>query len=145
MTTIRKILCPTDFSPTARKATDLGLEMAQRFGAELVLLHVLPDLTYPIRSLGTVAAFPNLHEELHKRANEELREYAALLHTTVPVTLELRDGPPHVGVLHCAAELNCDLIVIGTHGYHGVKHMLLGSTAEKVVRAAGCPVLTVRG
>lgn len=144
MTRIRRILCPTDFSPTARHAADLAVEMAQKFGAELVLLHVIPDMSYPLRSFGAVSAFPNLREEIHKRAQEELAELVAALKSPQKVTTDLRDGAAHVAILDCAKEKACDMIVIGTHGHQGLKHMLLGSTAEKVVRTAECPVLTVR-
>ncbi|MCA8964103.1 MAG: universal stress protein [Planctomycetes bacterium] len=144
MTKIRRILCPTDFSPTARHAIDYALEMARSFGAEIVLLHVIPDMGYPLRSFGTVSAFPNLREEIHKRGTEELAELQAQLGTDVKITTELRDGASHHAILDCAKDVGADMIIIGTHGHTGLKHMLLGSTAEKVVRSAECPVLTVR-
>jgi universal stress protein A len=144
MTKVRRVLCPTDFSPTADHAAELAAEMAMKFGADLVLLHVIPDLSYPLRSFGAVTAYPHLREELHLRAKEELDKHAATLKAGKPVTTELRDGAAHEAILACAKERGADLIVLGTHGHTGFKHMLLGSTAEKVVRTAACPVLTVR-
>lgn len=144
MTKIRRILCPTDFSPTARRAIDYAIVMAKAMGAEIVLLHVIPDMGYPMRSFGTVSAFPNLREEIHKRGAEELAELTASLGTDVKIATELRDGASHHAIIDCAKDIAADMIVIGTHGHTGIKHMLLGSTAEKVVRSAECPVLTVR-
>jgi universal stress protein A len=144
MTQIRRIVCPTDFSPTATKAVALAAEMANRFGAELVLLYVLPELNYPIRGLGMASAFPHLREELHTRAKEQLTEVQKGLPAGTKSSLDLRDGMPHDLILACAKDKNADLIVMGTHGHTGIKHALLGSSAERVVRLAECPVLTVR-
>lgn len=144
MTKFRFIVCPTDFSATAHRAAQYAAELAKTFGAQLTLLHVVPEMTYPMRSLGTVTAFPNLREELHKRAQEELDEERRKLDPAAKIATVLRDGEAHEAVLHYATENNADLIVIGTHGHTGLKHMLLGSTAERVVRLSKCPVLTVR-
>lgn len=143
MIQIRRIVCPTDFSATAARAAAYAAEMARTFDADLVLLHVVPELTYPLRSFGMASAFPHLQEELHKRADEELQKAKNGLAGTKVTTL-LRDGEAHAQVLECAKETGADLIVIGTHGHTGLKHAFLGSTAEKVVRLSECPVLTVR-
>jgi nucleotide-binding universal stress UspA family protein len=144
MPTIRQILCPTDFSPTARRAVEHAVDLARTFGAQVVLLNVLPEFTYPLRSFGMVASFPNLREELHKRAAEELEAVRKTVDPAIKVRTELRDGPAHVQILATADEIKADLIVIGTHGHTGLKHVVLGSTAERVVRLAKCPVMTVR-
>jgi nucleotide-binding universal stress UspA family protein len=144
MTRIQRIVCPTDFSPTAAKAVDYAADLARSLGAELVLLHVIPDLNYPIRGLGMAAAFPHLREEVHARANEQLAALPAKLGQGLVVKTEVRDGAPHDVILAAAKDHGADLIVMGTHGYTGLKHALLGSAAERVVRLATCPVLTVR-
>lgn len=144
MIKIRRIICPTDFSVTARRAVDYAAEMARSFGAELVLLHVIPELNYPLRSFGMASSFPHLREELHMRAKESLEALQAEVGAGLTVRTELRDGESHEQVLECAKADSADLIVIGTHGHTGIKHALLGSTAEKVVRLSTCPVLTVR-
>lgn len=144
MTKFRKIVCPTDFSPTAHRAAQYAAELAKTFGAELVLLHVVPEMTYPMRSLGTVTAFPNLREELHKRAQEEIDEERAKLDPAAKITTLLADGEAHEATLEFAKRTGADLIVLGTHGHTGLRHMFLGSTAERVVRLSTCPVLTVR-
>lgn len=144
MTMFRRIVCPTDFSAPAHKAARYATDLAKSCGAELILLHVVGEIAYPMRSLGTVTAFPNLQEELRKRAADELEEARKSLGEGVSIRTEMRDGEIHEQVLDSAKENKADLIVIGTHGHTGIKHMLLGSTAEKVVRLSECPVLTVR-
>jgi nucleotide-binding universal stress UspA family protein len=118
--------------------------LAKAQGSELVLLHVVPELNYPIRGLGMAEALPHLRQELHQRAKEQLQEVQRGLGAGLNVRLELRDGTAHDAILACANEVGADLIVMGTHGYTGIKHALLGSSAERVVRLASCPVLTVR-
>lgn len=140
----RRIVCPTDFSPTAAAALGHAADLARTSGAELVLLHVLPTINYPLRGLGMAEAFPHLQAELHTRGKERLAETAKALGTGLAVRTELRDGEAYEQVLACAKEAGADLIVLGTHGHTGLKHALLGSTAERVVRLAECPVLTVR-
>ncbi|MCA8950499.1 MAG: universal stress protein [Planctomycetes bacterium] len=140
----RRIVCPTDFSAPARKAATYAAGLAKSCGAELVLLHVVAEIAYPMRSLGTVTAFPNLQEELHRRAADELEDERKLLGEGVTIRTEMRDGEVHEQILESAQANSCDLIVIGTHGHTGLKHMLLGSTAERVVRMSEVPVLTVR-
>ena len=144
MATIRRIVCPTDFSPTARPAAQYAGELAKSFGAEVVLLHVGPELSYPTRGLGMSTAFPTLQQELHQRAQEELEKQRQQFDPAVPVRTELRDGQAYEQILDCASACKADLIVLGTHGHTGLKLMLLGSTAERVVRLAACPVMTVR-
>jgi nucleotide-binding universal stress UspA family protein len=144
MTQFRRILCPTDFSPTAEAAMRHAASVARAYGAELVLLHVLPQVHYPLRGLGMAAAFPQLQQELHTRAKERLQAAAATIADAGKVRTEMRDGDAYEGVLAAARELGADLIVMGTHGHTGLKHALIGSTAERVVRLAECPVLTVR-
>jgi len=143
MTRFRRIVCPTDFSPTAERALELATEMAKAFGAELVLLHVVPLMNYPTRGLSIAGAFPQLEQELQTRAKERLAQMQAGIQG-LTVRHEARSGDPYEQILACTREAKADLIVIGTHGHTGIKHALLGSTAERVVRLAECPVLTVR-
>ena len=144
MTQFRRIVCPTDFSPTADAAVRYAASLAKAYGAELVLLHVLPQVHYPLRGLGMATAYPHLQEELHTRGKERLQAALAAITDVPGVQTELRDGEAYEGVLACAHDRGADLIVIGTHGHTGLRHALLGSTAERVVRLAECPVLTVR-
>jgi nucleotide-binding universal stress UspA family protein len=144
MIEIRRIVCPIDFSATSRRAADYAAELARTFAAELTLLHVIPELNYPLRSFGMASSFPHLHEELHRRADEALLQEKLRLGPDVTIHTELSNGVAHAQVLECAKAVGADMIVIGTHGHTGLKHALLGSTSERVVRLADCPVLTVR-
>lgn len=121
--------------------------MADSFGAELVLLHVIPKMDYPLRSFGMASSLQHIQEELDTRALESLEERVKTLKQSLPnVTMRVvvRRGDAHEVTLECAKEEAADMIVMGTHGHTGITHALLGSTAEKVVRLATMPVLTVR-
>lgn len=147
MIQLQRILCPTDFSPTAAHAADYAATLASSCGAELVLLHVIPEMTYPMRSFGMSHSLEHIQEELHEKAQETLEQRAAALkseHADLAVRCTLRSGEAHEVTLECARAEGADLVVMGTHGHTGLAHALLGSTAEKVVRTSECPVLTVR-
>ena len=144
MASIRTILFPTDFSGPAHHALEQATEFAKSFGARLVLLHVIPQSAYPMRNLATVAGFPNLRDELKKAADRDLEELRGKLPKEVAVEGKVREGIPHMQILECAQEVGADLIVMATQGNTGLKHVLLGSTAERAVRMSPVPVLTVR-
>ncbi|MFN3243960.1 MAG: universal stress protein [Planctomycetota bacterium] len=147
MIKLDRIICPTDFSPTSSKAVDYAATMADSFDAELVLLHVIPEMSYPLRSFGMSHSLEHIQEELHEKAKETLQERATEAVKALPklrVRCVLRDGEAHEATMKCASEESADMIVMGTHGHTGLTHALLGSTAEKVVRLSKCPVLTVR-
>jgi nucleotide-binding universal stress UspA family protein len=118
--------------------------MARSFGADLVLLHVIPELNYPLRSFGMASSFPHMQAELHQRADEELLKEKERVGNGLRVQVLVRNGEVHVQVLEAAKDVHADLVVMGTHGHPGLKHAVLGSTAERVVRLCPCPVLTVR-
>lgn len=143
MIQLKRILVPTDFSEYSDKAVLYGCELAAKFGAELHVLHSveLVPITY-----GEGAYFtPETQSELTKDAafrlgqipDAEWREKLTVVHTTT-------EGHPFVQIVRYAKDNDIDLIVLGTHGRGAIAHMLLGSVAEKVVRKAPCPVLTVR-
>ncbi|MBI5463624.1 MAG: universal stress protein [Ignavibacteriales bacterium] len=142
---LRHILVPIDFSEHARHALRYAISFASRFGASLDLLYVVEPAVYPADfSLGQVG-FPEVEEEMRKRGVEELanivrKEIGKGLHTRTTV----RVGKPFFEINQFAAEREMDLIIIATHGHTGIEHVLFGSTAEKVVRKAPCPVLVVR-
>ncbi len=143
---VKRILVPLDFSPASRNALRFAREWAARFGSEICLLHVV-EATYPIAEFGAVPYSPSLpaSEEAHSQALTGLHNLAA--HeiggiTEVPVFI--RDGVPYDQIVNAARELGADLIIISTHGRTGLSHALMGSTAERVVRHATCPVLTLR-
>ena len=140
---LKRILVPIDFSDSSLKALRYAVPFAEKFGATIYLVHVLepPFLASNIENLGL--AIPQ--RELAQSTREKLLSLAAQeIEELVPVSAEVRTGRAFDQIAAVAKELDVDLIIIATHGYTGLKHILLGSTAERVVRHAPCPVLTVR-
>ena len=141
---IHHILLPTDFSDGSIDAFETALERARDSGARLTLFHVhhVPTTVFPDVILPLT---PELMQNLQHSVDlvlDQLRERA----TAAGVDTDCRTsfGTTHLEICSMAEELGVDLIVIGTHGRGGISHALLGSVAEKVVRKAPCPVLTVR-
>lgn len=135
---ISKILVPTDFSETAEKAVTYGVELAKRFNAKLDLLHAFDEVILYAPTTADV-----YREKFEAGIQEDLDKVTSKMEG-VEVESVMRRGAPFVEIIRYAKENDVDLIVIGSHGRGAVMHMLLGSVAEKVVRKAPCPVLTVR-
>lgn len=141
---LKKILVPVDFSNPSKKALQYALPLASQFGAEITLLYVLEPIPYPNDFLASYPLVAD-NSDLLKAARKELTELSEKLKAgSQPAQTLLRHGNPAHEICAAAKDLGIDLIVISTHGYTGLKHVLLGSTAEKVVRHAPCPVMTVR-
>jgi len=142
---IKTILFPTDFSNGARAAMDHAISLAKDYQAKLILLYVIQDISIAEWYIPSSISAGELIEDMQKSAWQEMDKWIA------EVTKQVKDvekmvvrGVPFVEIIQTAKERNADLIIIGTHGRTGIDHMLFGSTAEKVVRKAACPVLTVR-
>lgn len=146
MVTIRRILVPTDFSDCALPAVRYGAELAERFAAELILLHIVPDavLALPDAVMPTPTPVADL-QALTESGKEGLANLVAAekLEPRHPRT-EVRIGSAAQEIIAAAGDLQADLVCIGTHGRGGLARVLLGSVAELVVRQSPCPVLTVR-
>ena len=147
MTAINRILVPVDFSPHADRAIDYALTMAQHFGACVVeLFHVVED---PFASGGWgsevyVSDLDGIRERAVEEAQRRLEaRRTAIQAGNVPLVTTVRMGHVAQTIVDYAADVQADLIVIGTHGRTGVAHFIIGSVAERVVRVAPCPVLTV--
>ncbi|MDB6111357.1 MAG: putative universal stress protein [Pedosphaera sp.] len=139
-----RILVPTDFSPGSRAALHYAASLAQTFGAQITLLHVVPlDFSEGDFSLINYPFSGGrwLHQAQQQLAEWMERETAGPVSATTLVRL----GPPVAEIVRVAAELKSDLIVLATRGHTGLSHVFLGSTTERVVRYAPCPVLTVKG
>ncbi len=142
---IATILFPTDFSQGARAAMDYALSLAQDYKAKLILLYVIQDISIAEWYIPSSISAADLVEDMQKSADREMEKWAADSAAKAPsVEKMVVRGVPFVEIVRIAKEKNADMIVIGTHGRTGIDHMLFGSTAEKVVRKAPCPVLTVR-
>ena len=143
MIRIEKILCPVDFSDCSEKAVTYAVALAERFAAQLHLLHVLDMRIYshlePLAGSGWSVhdIEGDVVDDLEELVRPEDRG-------AIDVDTVVRKGNPFVEIVTFAKDEGIDLIVIGTHGRTGLKHMLIGSVAERVVRRAPCPVLTIR-
>jgi len=140
---LSKILVPVDFSGSSRKALEYAIAFAGQFHAALELVHVL-EISYMGSGLGEIEV-PLLEEELRRNAAKQLDHLAqTVLGNQVPHVQQMRVGRPWQEICELAKVSETDLIIMGTHGYTGLKHVVMGSTAERVVRLAPCPVLIVR-
>jgi nucleotide-binding universal stress UspA family protein len=140
---LRNILVPLDFSEPAEKALRYAVAFGGRFEARITLLHVR-ELPYYLAEPGFVPAVTPIDdpsEAVTRRLEADVRR---LVPPEMHERTLLRVGAPFDEICKAAAELNTDLIILSTHGYTGLKHALMGSTAERVVRHAPCPVLVVR-
>jgi nucleotide-binding universal stress UspA family protein len=143
--TIHKILVPTDFSAHSKEAQAWAAELARRYEASLTLVHVYQPISYALPE-GYVLPSANLLAELEVSLGHALDDSKAALEASsgLRVDTALMQGVPFAEIIRFAREGSYDLIVLSTHGRSGLRHVLLGSVAEKVVRKAPCPVLTVR-
>lgn len=142
-----RILVPVDFSPFASDAVRRARALAALFGAELDLLFVAEDRQVPVFNDTGLPAFMTLHldDSIVEGAGEALRQlFQSTTGPDVPATYHVRHGHPAKEIVDFAEDFDAGLIVMGTHGVTGLAHFFLGSIAERVVRAAPCPVLTIR-
>lgn len=140
----KKIVCPVDFSQFTDEIVNYALSIAKKFEAEVHLLHVIPTLNYftPYESFLTpenlIAMERNIENEIEKDFQKIIEK------VDMPVKKVIKTGVTFVEIIDYVKAENIDLVVMGTHGRSGIEHILMGSVAEKVVRKAPCPVLTVR-
>jgi nucleotide-binding universal stress UspA family protein len=145
MISLKRILFPTDFSEAAKPAQKYAIALAEQFHAELHVLYVLQDVALVMPEPGSFMTMPGLNlDEIQESAERALATIIDPQWPQEKVIRATRRGAPYDEIVRYAAENQIDLIVLGTHGRSGIPHILLGSVAEKVVRRAGCPVLTVR-
>lgn len=146
MISIRRILAPSDFSEHSLPPVRYAAELADKFGAELILLHVVQDLALvlPDAVMPTAVASPDIGAMLDAGKNGLAALVERLGLARLNPRCEVRVGSPSGEVATAARDLKADLICIGTHGRTGLSHLLLGSVAESIIRYAPCPVLTVR-
>jgi nucleotide-binding universal stress UspA family protein len=146
MIRLHRILCPTDFSEFSDLAMIYACELAAKFNADVHLLNVVQDYDAIAPGPGdTFAQFTEWLSALRRQSEEQLGKLPGPDWVSkVKVHRTTRVGAPIDEITKYAKEHSIDLIVQGTHGRRGLKHMLLGSVAENVIRYAPCPVLTVR-
>jgi nucleotide-binding universal stress UspA family protein len=160
---VQNILVPIDYSSNSQGALQWGASLAEKYRAKLLLLHVIPKAVEEVSPAGGgfVSPTASFHEvrvpgtqpsmrqpiiiDLVDTTHTELQDFAGKnLKDTVPVQVQVAVGKPAEEILRVAREGKVGLIVMGTHGRTGVRHLLLGSVAEAVTRHAPCPVFTVR-
>lgn len=145
---LRTLLVPVDFSDNSMHAVNYALRLARRFGSRVVLVHVYHfpvELLTDWSAYGTLAGSGELLEALRKEREEQLaalaREKAG---SGLEIVTRVLEGTPFSEIVKASREENADLLIMGTRGLTGIKHVLIGSTAEKVVRKAPCPVLVLK-
>jgi len=137
------ILAPVDFSEACLHGLSTAVNLARRSGARLTVMHVVKHL--PLGSHVVLDAV-GLQQDWERPAREKLAEFVQThVPGDVPARQVVRQGKPFHAIVEEAREQGCDLIVTATHGYTGLAHVLIGSTAERIVQHAACPVLVVRG
>ncbi len=147
MLPIEKIITPTDFSEPARAGIDAAEELAREFSAEIVLVYAVPRIPMVPAPHGAGAAGQiELEHEIRASAENALDKIAEKLRAGIgKVRYQVLSGDPAHQIVETAKQEHADLIVISTHGETGWRRFVSGSVAEKVVRLAECPVLSVRG
>ena len=141
---IERILVPVDFSDNARSVLDWAAHLAEEHSARILLLHAY-HLPVEFQQLEGAYLPPDFWSNVKSEAEQSLARYAEeMKEKGIEVETIVREGYPASVIVDEAEARNANLVVIGTHGLSGLKHMLLGSIAERVVQKAPCPVLTVK-
>ncbi len=146
MIVLKKVLLATDFSECAKTAQEYAAAFADQFQAELHVLHVVVDTSLMAAEYGApLSLTPDYLEQIKNQAKRSIEKIMveAVKRGGLGISAVLEGNPP-LEIVNYASEKGIELIIIGTHGRGGFMHLLLGSCAEKVVRKAPCPVLTVR-
>ncbi len=148
MVSLKKILVPTDFSELSKRAVDYALSLVQQYGAEMTLLTVVDDRVFQDGLVDVAYLEQQVMEARNESFSKRLEALRAETANSAPakakITSEMIFGVAFSEIVQYAKDNQTDLIVMGTHGTSGITHMLLGSTTEKVVRKAPCPVMIVR-
>lgn len=144
MTEIKRIVCPTDFSDFSQRALDHALALARWYGSEVSVLHTIPRVLMPPEFYPYLQEPVTPDPEVRERALAELGRFVRHAREDgITAEIRLEEGDPVEEILKLTERLPGDLVVMGTHGRRGFERWVLGSVAEKVLRMAKCPVLTV--
>jgi universal stress protein A len=141
---IKRILVPVDFSERSNQALDFAALFAEQFSATIILLHVIEPAVYQDNYLGVSPVLDDANRDMFQAASDRLGALGRKrVGSRVSTEFLVRMGRAYSEIPDTAKALGADLIIIGTHGHTGLRHALLGSTTERVVRHASCPVLTL--
>ncbi len=147
MASLKKIAFCTDFSGNSDQAFDLALDLSRKYQAQLVLVHVVPPLVFPspvMEDFISEQANLQFYKDAVQRSMDQIEAtYLAKMGDYKNALVRVLSGHPASEILNFIEQEKIDLVVMGTHGFTGLAHFFLGSTAEKVVRRATCSVFTV--
>jgi universal stress protein A len=135
----KKILCPVDFDENSIAALKVAGELARESGAIMEVLHVIPINIQP----ADAPVFLEVYSRQERDSQTKLAELAKTHLVEVKAELKTAIGQPAASIIHAQKAMGAEIIVMGTHGRHGIAHLFLGSVAERVVRESPCPVLTI--
>ncbi len=142
---IKKILFPTDFMEGCAEAIPYAVDLAKKYNARLYIVHVIHDVTKATGLYVPHVAVDELFKSMHEEAEKEIkRVYLEELRGLEDLEYAVLRGIPYEEIIKFADDKGIDLIIMATHGRKGLDRLFFGSTAEKVVKNAKCPVLTVR-
>lgn len=143
---INKILCTTDFSDLSFEAIHYAVGLAQECNAKIDLIHVLPSFPFSQMPFQYQDDALNIEELAEKKAIEELNNIAEkYIPKEYRANVQIKkDDSAYLGIINYSNELDIDIIIVTTHGFGGFKHAVFGSTTERVVRLASCPVLSIK-
>ncbi len=140
---LKTILTPVDFSDASKQALHYACAFAGQFQSRIILLHVV-EFNYVGSEFGTLE-LSQITTEMQENAGKQLEEWSRNeIGQRVPAECAVRTGRPYTEIVEAASDMEADLIIIATHGHTSLTHVVLGSTVERVVRYAPCPVLIVR-
>jgi nucleotide-binding universal stress UspA family protein len=143
--TVRQILCASDLSPASEPAWLMAQRLGRLFAADVLLLHVVRPVPIPIEGYFPTEMYQELLTGARRQAEASLAAVVAgVSGPPLKVRTRVAEGSPAARIVDVAGEEAADLVVVGTHGRTGLDRVLVGSVADRVVRTAGCPVLTVR-
>lgn len=144
MIRFKRILCPTDFSKYSFRAADYAVALARHYGGEVHFMHVVPEVLLHPDQYPYLVEPVRAEPELRQRALDRLDAFVALTRAEqIESRFSVQEGRPVGTILEAAEDDGSDLICLGTHGREGVERLVLGSVAEKVLRKAQCPVMTI--
>ncbi len=144
MVEIKKVLCAIDFSEVSPMVAGYAHSLAKAFGAEVILLYSAPSLNQYVSFHVPPNSIETFVGEIVTGAEQSMESFISLYLPDVNVTGRVVSGYAAEEIVKCADEENVDMIIMGTHGRKGIDRILFGSVAEKVVKSANCPVLTLR-
>lgn len=141
----KKILVPLDFSDYTDEIMNVAVQIAEKFGSTIHLLHVIPNMDYftPYESFLSAENLVSIQRDIEREVGKDMEVVVKKL-KDIPATKTIRAGVAFLEIVDYVRTENIDLVVMGTHGRGGIEHILIGSVAEKVVRKSPCPVLTIR-